>query len=129
MSLLTLDVGGADEMDVRVSSAGHAEPREVGGRRYSFFGREKSLIRAELMVVPLVLYPTSATQAATIRDLFANGAAVDCAGDVFNNASATVPCSGEITDELIPGLVIADDPWVLTLTLSEVSNVGTVSGL
>lgn len=127
MSLLTLDVGGANEMDVRVSSAGHAEPRVVGSRRYTFNGSERSTIRAELLVVPLVLYPESATDARTIRTMFALGAQVWCNGDVFNNGLVDVLCSGEITDELIPGLAISDDPWTVSLTLYEVENDGTVA--
>lgn len=127
MSLLTLDVGGANEMDVRVTSAGHAEPREVGSpRRVTFNGRLRSTQRAELMKVPLLLYPASATDAATIRAMFAGGAQVWCNGEVFNNGLVDVLCSGEITDELIAGLVIADDPWVVSLTLFEVENDGTV---
>lgn len=126
MSLLTLDVGGPDEMDVQVTKAGHTEPRQVGSRRYTFFCRERSMIRAEFMIVPLILYPASVTDAATIRTLFANGAQVVCNGDVFNNALADITCSGEITDELIPGLLIADDPWVLNLTLYEVDTSGVL---
>ena len=126
MSLLTIDVGGANELTLRVSQAGHAEPRQVGSRRFTFNGAEYSTIRAELMTVPLVLYPQSATDARTVRTLFANGGQAVCAGDVFNNAGANVTCSGEITDDLIPGLLIANDPWVLSLTLTEVENAGTV---
>jgi hypothetical protein len=127
MSLLTLDVGGANEMDVRVTTAGHAEPRVVGStQRVTFNGRLRSTARAELMKVPLILYPKSATDAATIRSLFANGGQVWCNGDVFNNGLVDVLCSAEMTDELTPGLLISDDPWVVNLTLSEVENDGTV---
>lgn len=127
MSLLTLDVGGADEMAVRVTKAGHAEPREVGSpRRVTFNGRLRSTQRAALMNVPLILYPQSATDAATVRAMFAGAAQVWCNGEVFNNGLVDILCSGEITDELIPGLLIADDPWVLNLTLTEVENDGTV---
>jgi hypothetical protein len=125
MSLLTVDVGGA-AITLRCQKAGHAEPREVGKRRYSFYGRERSMIRAELQVVPLILYLMSPTAAAAIRTLFANGAQVVCEGDVFNNANANITCSGEITDEAEPGLLFSDEPWVLNLTLYEVENAGTV---
>ena len=128
MSLLTLDVGGLG-LVVRVQSAGHAEPREVGTRVYTFFGGERSMIRAELMVVAVVLWRLTPADAKAIRDLFAFGAAAPCAGDVFNNAGATVTCSGEITDEARPGLFFAGAPWTIALTLTEVSNAGTASGL
>jgi hypothetical protein len=128
MSLLMLDVGGANEMEVRISSAGHAEPREVGSpRRVTFNGRLRSTQRAALMNVPVILYPESATDAATVRTMFALGKQVWCNGDVFNNSLVDVLCSGEITDELIPGLLISDDPWTVSLTLTEVENDGTVA--
>jgi hypothetical protein len=127
MSLLTLDVGGANEMDVRVTSSGHAEPRAVGSpRRVTFNGRLRSTQRAALMKVPVILYPSSAADAATIRTMFANGGQVWCNGEVFNNGLVDVLCSAEMTDELTPGLLISDDPWVVNLTLNEVENDGTV---
>lgn len=129
MAILTLDVGGL-ALTPAVSSAGHAEPREAGGRRYTFFGGERSMIRAELMVVAVVLVNLQSTAAKAIRDLFALGAQVPCAGDVFNNAGTTVQCSGEITDEAETGGEDGEEPyWVLALTLTEVSNAGTASGL
>lgn len=116
MSLLTVDVGGANEMVVRLTQAGHAEPRPVGKRRYAFAGNERSMIRRELHVVPLSLFNVPAATIATIRTLFANGAHVDCEGDVFNNSSATVTCAGDITDEMEQGGTY----WAATLTLREV---------
>jgi hypothetical protein len=124
VSFLTIDVGGLD-LEPSVSSAGHAEPRAVGARVYTFFGRERSMIRAELMIVPVVLVNLTQSDAKAIRDLFALGVAVPCSGVVFNNALATVQCSGEITDEMEQG----SGYWVLSLTLTEVSNAGTASGL
>jgi hypothetical protein len=120
MPLLTLDVGGPDEMAVRVTSAGHAEPREVGTRVYTFFGRERSLIQQELFVLALVLYNATPTDVRIIRAMFARAAQVVCSGDVFNNAVAEVTCSGEITDEMEVGTV--DGYWITTLTLTEVGD-------
>lgn len=126
MSLLTVGVGTSSAKTLRCQKAGHAEPRQVGKRRYSFYGRERSMIRAELQVVPLILSLMSPADAAAIRTMFAKGAQVPCEGDVFNNANATITCSGEITDEATPGLLFAGEPWVLNLTLYEVANAGTV---
>ena len=129
MSTLTLDVGGLD-LTPDVQSAGHAEPRTVGARVYTFTGNERSLIRAELMTVPVVLVNLQSTAARTIREMFANGNAVPCDGDVFNNGGAEVLCSGEITDEAEQGGTEGEELyWVLSLTLTEVSNAGTASGL
>lgn len=99
MPVLTLDVGGPDEMDLDCEGGGHAAPRTVGNRGYSASGSEWSQIRDELMVVPFVSAPLPWSQIATIRALFALGARVNCAGDVFNRAG-TIICSGTITDEL-----------------------------
>jgi hypothetical protein len=97
--VLTLDVGGPDEMDLDCERGGHAAPRKVGDRGYSGSGSEWSQIRGELMVVPFVAAPLPWSQIATIRDLFALGARVNCAGDIFNKPG-TIVCSGTITDEL-----------------------------
>jgi hypothetical protein len=95
---------------------GHALPRRVGSKPVSFGGEETTSLRAELMVVPLVLVQLTPAQAATVRALFANGAQVDCSGDVFNNASATVTCSATISDEFEPA-----GPWFsLSMTLYEI---------
>lgn len=127
MSILTLDVGGAGEIDVICEAAGHAPPREVGGRRYTALGRERSTIRAELMVVPVVIRQLTQLDVRAVRSLFANGAHVVCNGEVFNNALADVICSGEITDEAEVGTDGGDALyWVINLTLSEVRNASTV---
>lgn len=120
MSVLTLDVGGANQMTVACQRGGHAAPRRVGQRLTSFGGRLTQNARAELMVVPVVLQYLTATEAATVRSLFALGAWVSCSGDVFNNGGATVSFSGTITDEI-------DDTqgwWTISLTLYEVAVTG-----
>jgi hypothetical protein len=117
MSFLVVDVGGASQTTIAVAKAGHAEPRPVGSRRYTFCGNERSTIRAEPMVVPVVIDATVAATIRTLRTLFANAAQVSCQGDVFNNASAVIACSGEITDEMEVG----GARWVATLTLYEVT--------
>lgn len=99
MPVLTLDVGGPDEMDLDCERGGHAAPRQVGGRGYSGSGSEWSQVRNELMVVPFVAAPLPWSQIATIHDLFALGRRVNCAGDLFNRAG-TIVCSGTITDDL-----------------------------
>lgn len=114
MSYLTLDVTGTP-LTVAIAQAGHAEPRTVGARVYSFAGNERSWIRAEPMVVQCVLANAPAATIRSYRALFANAAQVVCAGDVFNNASANVTCSGEITDEMEVG----GSYWITTLTLYE----------
>jgi hypothetical protein len=96
---LTLDVGGPNEMDLDCERGGHAAPRKVGGKGNSASGSEWSQIRAELMVVPFVTAPLPWDTIATIRSLFALGARVNCAGDVFNKPG-TIVCSGTITDDL-----------------------------
>lgn len=115
MPVLTLDVGGPNEMDVDCERGGHAAPRTVGARGYSASGSEFSQIRAELMVVPVVLAPLPWSQIATIRSMFARAKRVNCAGDVFNKAG-TIVCSGTITDELHT----TADRGTLNLTLFEV---------
>lgn len=118
MSILTIDVGGPDEMDVEVTKAGHAEPRRLGARRYGFLGNERSMEREELHVVPVVLANLPAADMAIVQTLFADGATVDCQGDVFNNVSVVVPCIGELTDEMEVG----GPYWTGTLTLTEVGS-------
>ena len=126
MSLLTLDVGGANEMEVRCQRVGHAPPREVGERRYTALGRERSMIKEELQVVPVVLWRLSPADAATVRALYANGAHVVHNGVVFNNGLADIVCSGEITDEARPGLLMSGRPWTISITLSQVRSASTV---
>jgi hypothetical protein len=127
MSILTIDVGGPDERDVSCERAGHAEPRVVGGRRYSVNGRERSTERAELMVVPVVIRELTQLDVRAVRALYANGAHVVHNGEVFNNALEDVICSGEITDEAEVGTEGGDDLyWILNVTLSEVRNASTV---
>ena len=121
MSLLTVDVGGANETVIQFIRAGNAERRKIGGRRYAFAGNERSMIRAEKIVLPVQLIAIPAADAATIRSLFALGAIVDCEGDVFNNGNVTIGCMGEITDEMEVGGVY----WNLSLTLREVSGAST----
>lgn len=129
MSILTIDTTGlaGGPFDVAVQQAGHAEPRQVGGRWYTFFGSEKRGTRAELMVVPVVLSnldvtnTANPTTTAAIRACFANGNAVYCNGVVFNNALTDVLCSAEITDEMEVG----GPNWILSATLNEVENTGT----
>jgi hypothetical protein len=116
MSLLTVDVGGANETVVPFARAGNAERRRVGGLSYAFLGNERSLIDSEWIVAPVQLAAVPAATAAIIRALFADGAAVDCEGDVFNNSNATISCTGEITDEMEVGGTY----WNLVLTLTEV---------
>lgn len=116
MSILTVDVGGPDEMDIAVQKAGHAEPRRLGSRRNGFLGNERSMEREEFHVVPLILTNLPAADMAIVQALFADGATVDCQGDVFNNASVVVPCMGEITKEMEVG----GPYWTGTLTLTEV---------
>lgn len=116
MPTLRIDVGGASQMDLACQKAGHAAPRLVGARGLSASGAEHSQIRAEAMVVPVVLAPLPTATVATIRSLFALGARVSCAGDVFNNGGATLACSGTITDELHE----TADRWTTNLTLHDV---------
>ena len=123
MSLLTIDVGGANEQAVAYRRAGHAEPRTVGSRRYAFAGNERSMIRAEPFVFPVQLVPLPAATMATIRSVFADGAEVECSGDVFNNGNRTVTCIGTIADEMEVGGTY----WNSTLTLTQVT--GTTTGL
>jgi hypothetical protein len=126
MSILTLDVGGLD-LDVDCERAGHALPRVVGEKRYTANGRERSMEKAELQVVPVVIRNLQQLDVRAVRALFENGAQVVCNGVVFNNALADVICSGEITDEAEVGTEDGDDLyWILNVTLSEVRNASTV---
>jgi hypothetical protein len=129
MSILTLDAGGLD-LDVPCERAGHADPREVGERRYTSNGNERSFIKAELMNVPVVISNIQEDTARLIREMFANGNQVPCTGVVFNNALAEVICSGEITDEAETGGAEGEPLyWVVSLTLAEARNAGTGLGL
>lgn len=126
MSILTLDVGGL-ALDVDCEEAGHAAPRVVGEKRYTALGRERSMERAELMVVPVVIRELTQLDVRAVRALFANGAQVVCNGVVFNNGLADVICSGEITDDAEVGTDDGDDLyWIINITLSEVRNASTV---
>ncbi len=120
MSVLTLDVGGPNEMSVDCQRAGHAAPRRVGGKQFPASGSElPEQIRGEFMVVPVVLSRLPEATVATIRDLFAIGRQVNCAGDVFVNGGATALWSGKITDELEE----TADQWTISLTLFEVAGI------
>jgi hypothetical protein len=123
VSILTLDVGTTN-LVVSCQRGGHAAPRRVGAVSPGFAGGLTSNVRAELMVVPVILTHSTPTQVATIRALFALGAQVACSGDVFNNASATVVCSGVLSDEFEPA-----GPWFgPTLTLYEIGQGVAYSG-
>jgi hypothetical protein len=115
MATLTMNVGGST-ISVAVQRAGRAEPALVGGLSRSFAGAEHTSIRAQRGQIPVILMPVSATVAASIETLFANGAQVPCAGDVFNNGGATVVCSATITRELDA----TSTWWTLSMKLSEV---------
>jgi hypothetical protein len=126
-SILTLDTTGTPFI-VAVQKAGHAEPRDVGSKWYTFYGAERSGIHAQLMNVPLVLVhtqdlPLDATIIAAVRALFALGAQRYCNGEVFNNGLTDILCSGELTDDMEPGT--SPETWIVNLTLSEVENAGT----
>lgn len=126
MSILTLDVGGLD-LDVDCESAGHALPRVVGEKRYTALGRERSMERAELQNVPVVIRNLTQLDVRAVRALFANVGQVVCNGVVFNNALADITVSGEITDEAEVGTDDGDNLyWILNVTLSEVRNDATV---
>jgi hypothetical protein len=115
VSILTLDVAGSS-LTVACQRGGHAIPRQMGQKLPSGAGELTQRVRAELMVVPVVLIDYTPSTVAAIRTLFANGAQVPCAGDVFNNGGATVTCSGDVTDEFEPA-----GPWFgASLTLYEV---------
>jgi hypothetical protein len=127
MSILTIDVGGALEMDVDCERAGHAEPRPVGGRRYAINGRERSTIKEELQVVPVVIRNLTQLDVRAVRALYANGAHVVHNGEVFNNGLEDIVCSGEVTDEAEQGTEGGDDLyWILSVTLSQVRSASTV---
>jgi hypothetical protein len=127
MSILTIDTTGTP-FDVAVQRSGHAEPREVGSKWITFFGNERSGIRAELMNVPLVLVhtedlPLTIDVVLALRTLFGVGKQVMCNGVVFNNGLVDILCSGEVTDDMEPG--VSPATWIVNLTLSEVANAGT----
>jgi hypothetical protein len=116
VSVLTLDVGGA-ALSVNCERAGHAASRLVGGGRvFAFSGAESPGTRGEAMVVPVVLAPLPSATVATIRAMFALGAQVPCAGDVFNNGGGTSDWCATITDELHE----TADRWTVSMTLYEV---------
>lgn len=122
MPLLTFDPGGPNELTLdTLQRMGHAEPRRVGRKRYTLLGRERSTIKAELMVAPLVLSHVDATALAALRTMFANGAQVNVTGDLLNNGGDTIVCAGDLSDEMEQGTT----EWIPTLTLREVRNAGT----
>lgn len=102
MSVLTVDVGGPNEKTIALQRGGHASPRRVGGVTEGFAGSEEPAIIAELQVIPFVTQKLDFATAKTVRDLFALGAQVNCAGDVFDNGGATVVYSADIADEVDP---------------------------
>lgn len=121
MSVLTVDVGGANQTTLALQRGGHTDPRRVGGLTDGFAGSEESAIIAELMVIPFVTVPVDFATAKTVHDLFALGAQVNCAGDVFDNGGATIVCSADLTDEVDPTAT-----WfTISGTLYEVENAAT----
>lgn len=125
MPTVTLDVGGLD-LVVLCQRAGKAAKRRVGDRSYAFAGNERSHMRAELMVVPLVFIRCDQPTSSQIEQMFALGNQVPCSGDVFNNGGATVVCSGDYTDDMLPG--VPGPKRYPGLTLYEVENSQTVAG-
>jgi hypothetical protein len=116
MSVLTIDVGGANEMSVDCQRAGHTTPRRVGQKQSPGSGSELPYqIRAEFMVVPVVLTRLPNATVAILRDLFSLGRQVNCAGDVFVNGGGTAKWSGKITDEL----AVTADETTVSMTLFE----------
>lgn len=123
MPTITFDVGGLD-LVVPCQRAGKAAKRRVGDRSYAFAGNERSHIRAELMVIPLLLVNSTPEICSDLEQMFARGNQVDCAGDVFNNGGATIVCSGDYTDDMEQG-----GGWrVPGITLYEVENDYTTAG-
>jgi phosphatidylserine decarboxylase len=116
MATLTMNVGGS-AITVPCQRAGRAEPVLVGALSRSFAGVEHTSVRAQRAQVPVVLMPVSASAAASIEMLFANGAQIPCARDVFDNGGATVSCSARVASELEPGGTY----FVVSLSLSQVS--------
>lgn len=102
---LVIDPDGIN-LIVPCQRAGKAEKRRVGGRSYSYSGAERSHIRKELDVIPLVFVNCTPADARAIEAAFALGAQVVTAGSCWNRDDAgttEVLASGDYTDDMEQG--------------------------
>lgn len=122
---LVIDPNGLN-LIVPCQRAGKAQKRLVGGVSIAFAGNERSHIRAELDVLPILFVNSTPVICRLIEQVFALGNQVECAGTVFNRDDAgttIVVCAGDYTDDMEQG-----GTWrVPGITLREVENAQTSS--
>lgn len=114
---LVIDPSGIN-LIVPCQRAGKASKRLVGGPSYGYSGGERSHIRAQYDVLPIVFVNATPADCRTIEATFALGAQVECAGTVFNRDDAgttVVVCSGDYTDDMeqgggyrVPGITLRE---------------------
>lgn len=123
---LVIDPSGIN-LAVFCQRAGKAEKRKVGAISLSYSGEERSHIRAELDVIPLVLLNTTPAICRTIEETFALGAQVETAGTCWNrddDGTTVIVAAGDYTDDMEQG-----GTWrVPGITLREVRRSGGAFG-
>jgi hypothetical protein len=121
VSSLILNAGTSSPIIIPCQRLGKAANRYVGNKTDSANGAERSSIRGQKRVIPvLASYVDTATEA-SIQAAIYNGVQIPCSGDILQNIQTL--CSIEcVSSDIVPGLV---GFYVMQLALSEV-NASTV---
>lgn len=117
MATLILQAGTSAPISVTCQRAGKASPRFVGSKSLSFSGRERTSIRGQAKVIPIVASYVSTADEAAIQAAVMNGVQIPCSGDILGNLQTLCSIS-DVTSNMVPGLV---DFWEMSFTLSEVN--------
>lgn len=116
MATLILNANGTSPITVSCQRIGKAAYRYVGSKSYSFQGAERSSIRGQARIIPvLVSYVDTATEA-SIQAAIYNGAQIACSGDILGNIQTQCSVTCDKSD-MIPGL---PGFFEMALTVTEV---------
>jgi hypothetical protein len=120
--LLIFDPAGV-ALSLPFTRAAKDKPILKGAMIPTFAPGFRNGIRGKLLVLPLISGPVTSAQQAAVEAMFNLGAFVPCAGPLLNNGGATVIFWGELSSEVIPGLVdpLGKPQWTLNLTLTQAS--------
>jgi hypothetical protein len=120
---LILNAGTSTPTSLVVQRAGKAPPRVVGAVTPSANGANRSSVRGEAKVMPVVLTTFIDTAAeAAIKAAIMNGAQISCSGDLLANLQTL--CS---IDSYVANMVVGSSPqlWDVSFTVNEV-NASTI---
>lgn len=115
MAVLILNVGGS-QISLACQRAGKGAPVLIGAKSRAFAGNERSSIRGQKRVIPILTSPIDTATEAAIQTLIANGAQFPCSGDILTNVSTicSVDCTASDMIQGLPGF------FQMALTVNEV---------